>query len=245
MNLWDTTFREAAVRCAVALAIGGTVVGVLAGCAQGSTAAARPTTSPSPSTEVSRLAPALIPVDPPASARDAFVEANRAVNDDSVTLFLVLQRKISGDLYGTFEAGGYRAATGNTINDDFEDTLQIGTESYGYGGVTGRAPLWFPSRGKSSASPLIVSGQSYPYGVVHLSGCFKDRRVFLFSYLVSPGSPTPTPMPTPVSGTLSSNPLTPTKVTVQYQPAKRVWLITNETTLPGNQRVSLCPAGKS
>jgi hypothetical protein len=240
-----STFRQAAASCVLALTIGGTVVGVLAGCAQRSSVTASPTTSPTSSTRVSRLGPALIPVAPPANERDAFAAANTTVNNDDVTLFHVLQQKIPGDLYGTFESGAYRAAMRNAINDDFEDSIQIGTDSYGYSGVSGHAPLWFPSPTMSSASPLVVSGKSYPYGLVHLSGCLEDRRVFLFSYSVFPGSPTPTPMPTPVSGTLASNPLTPTRVTVRYQPAKRVWLITNESTLPGNQRASLCPGGKS
>ena len=226
-KLWrmGPTFREAAVRGVVALTIGGTVVGLLAGCAQGSSPTVSPTTSPTSSARVSRLGPSLNPEAPPSSEREAFIAANKTVNDDEMTLFQVLQLKIPGDLFGTFEAGPYRTAMGNTINDDFEDAIEIGADVYVYNGMTGRAPLWFPRAKSSWASTLIVKGKSYPDGIVHLSGCFQDRRVFRYAYSVESGSPTPTPLPTPISGALASNPLTPTRVTVQYQPAKRVWLI--------------------
>lgn len=217
------------------------VAGILAGCAPGRSAPIAPTASKAPSASALETRPTPRPVAAPTTERAALAAANEAVNDDELTLFLVYQNKIPGDLYGTFESGAYRSTMFINANDDFESGIQVGSRDYGYSGMTGQVPLWFPNDAKSSTSTLVVKGKSYPHAIADLTGCIQDRRVFVFAYSVPEGAATPTPFPTPISGSVADpNQLTPARITVEYQPSKRVWLITKELTLPTKLAASLC-----
>jgi hypothetical protein len=224
----------------VFVAIG--VSGLLAGCVAQPHTTSATTPSPTSSAVAIDLRPAQPAVPPPASELEAFAAANKTVDDDLATVFLVLQRKIPAEAYDKFESGAYRTAMGNSINDDFESTIQVGSETYSLDVVAGEVPLWIPNLATSSSSTLEVEGRSFPYGIVQVTGCFQDRQIFRYTDLVQPGSPTPTPAPTPVLGTLADQ-LVRTKVTVTYQPSSSVWLITDETVLPDHYTGSLCPPG--
>jgi hypothetical protein len=216
--------------------------GLLAGCLTGPQVNSATAPSYTSSAVAVDIGPARSPVAPPASEREAFAAANKAVNDDLATVFLVLQRKIPAEAYDRFETGEYRTTMGNTINDYYESTIHVDSETYGLDSVAGEIPTWTPNVAASTSSTLLVGAQSYRYGEVRLMGCLRDNRVFRFVVHVEPGEATPTPMPTPVTANPADT-LVPTKVTVTYQPADGVWLITDETVLPGRFTASLCPEG--
>ena len=159
-------------------------------------------------------------VAPPTSETDAIREANKTVNQDELMLFRVQQLRIPATQFGRFETGAYRDDSESNLNEEFEGTVQVGADEYDYAGMSGLPRAWKPNLAQSSAGDLFTKAKAYPYGAVHLVGCFTDHRIFHFEAVAAPGSPVPTPSPTPFTGRQSSARM-PTTITIEYQPAKR------------------------
>jgi hypothetical protein len=198
---------------------------------------ASPTPNPTPAATAGSASDGFLaiatqaPTTAPATRRDALVAANRTIVADDNALFDIFAGTISGGSMSSFETG---ATLKNT--NEFIDAIGDGDNGPA-DGVIGQANLWAPDDVRSTASTVTVDGRSYPFGRAVVFGCYTDR------WQINYTSPDPTPAaprsakPTPSD---LNRTLLPYRLTVQYQPSKRVWLISEQKALTGAPSAGLC-----
>jgi hypothetical protein len=218
-RLRELTFRFGLV---VALC----VVALVAGCSRNSPTGPSASSTPRP-TPTQLGAPTQSPLPPPASRESAIAASNRVIQEDSATLLEIFKGKVPGNSLKAFETGAWLAYTNQFINEigDEGDVL----------GAAGRPDIWLPDTTRSTTSTLANKGKTYPNAVVNLIGCFETQWDFVYK----PGSPLSTPPGGPSNP--ASSPYSPYEVIVQYNPERRVWLITEENDLTNQPGASLCP----
>jgi hypothetical protein len=203
--------------CGAALA-GALSLGVLlAGCGASPVASISPSPS-APAASNGQTRPTQVTVAPPSSESGAVEAATNVVRADETALFEIFEGRIPGDSLHSFETGSWLMYTNDFVN-------QIGDQG-NIDGARGRPDLWLPDSAKSAVSTLVDGAKLYRFGTVELLGCFKSRWDFVYT----------SDAPTPAAAGFS-----PYEVTVQYQPARRVWLITHETDLTRKAGAPTCP----
>jgi hypothetical protein len=202
-----------------ALYLGITLSLVISGCSANPAPSALATSSPTPLAVIdSQLRPNRSQVAPPQSRDEAFAAAEKTVNGAEATLVGILRGEYAADSLNEFEAEAYLSTT-----NSFIDGL---AESSSFEGIEGEASVWFPDSDSSTAEELISGGVAYPYGSVTQYGCFHSLWK-----VIDGGSP---------SGKSSVGEFLPARMTVNYEPTRRLWLITDGLSLVDSADAPSC-----
>ena len=178
---------------------------MLFGCAPQFAPLVSPTAIPTSDTDGPALA-TQEPVDPPRSEESALKAANKTVQADQDAFFGSYTGTVSIESDAEFETGEYLA-----LKEEFTAGADGGT-------MSGEPNRWVPNLARSSASGLLVDGTEYEFGEATLLGCFQSRSTLVYD---SDPSPAPT----------STGAYFPTEVVLDYEPARRIWLISKMTSL--------------
>ena len=193
--------------------------GLLVGCTSHPIPSPSPTPTSAPGTD-NRARPTQKPVSPATSRQTAIAAATKTISADDSAFLEIFKGTIPGDSLEGFETGKLLTQTSDFINAVGDDE--------GADGASGEADRWFPDPTKTVVSALTSKGKRYPYATVQMSGCFQGR------WKIDYASNAPTPAPTVGDFFLD-------RVTVQYQPTRHVWLISEEMSLNGDQGTPVCP----
>jgi hypothetical protein len=157
---------------------------------------------------------------PPTSREAALTAATKAIGADQLAFFHVFEGTIPAKTLDEYEGGIWL-----TANHAELDSLRSNAD---FDGAIGKVSLWFPEYKRSSTLPLKSGGRSYSFGLVQTLGCLQFRWKFAYQSDAAPPAPTATES-------------FPYDITVQYEPSKRVWLVTNLTELSDQAGAHKCP----
>jgi len=201
---------------------GAAVVVLLAGCSMSASGhgGAAATSTPTPTLISTSPGPAPVQpqVDAPSDASSALSAANGTIAADFKAFYDIFVGNIPGDSMSAFETGVMLKATNEFIDQTGDDPNSKG--------VSGSPNTWDVDQSASSASTLSSGGKSYPFGSVVSVGCLNTNMKFIYTKDAPPAPPSKFAE----------------KITVQYDAAKRVWLIVDEQPAKTKDAAAICAA---
>lgn len=219
MRTLDMTAQKVISRRAAVIAAAVCVVSLIAGCASWPSTIVLPTDSPSPTGD-GHVGPTQDPLDPPTTREDALAAAHETMNANEEAIFGVVSGTAPLDSLGSFESGEYLAV--------MTDSLTGAGDDAGYVGITGQPNAWISDFESSSASTLVSEEQSYPFGVVHMVACLQS--LWEFAYASKDEQP-----PSELGRWFAY------EMIIQYEPTRRIWLITEEEYVGDRAGAHSCP----